>query len=89
MSHTTIIVFRFFKLVSKGPKSSKVELVHEDWSVASSGVKVSGHEELEVELEVAHQLGHRNHQRVVCHRRIAEVERNQFLNFLKNDENPF
>jgi hypothetical protein len=47
------------------------------------GVKVGGHHQLEVELEVTHQLGHRDHPRLVGHRRIAQVERNQLFYFLK------
>jgi hypothetical protein len=83
MGDSPVIVFRFFKLVSESPEAAIVEPVDVDWGEAVSGVKVGSHHQLEVEREVAHQLGHRDHPRLVSHRRIAQVERNQLFYFLK------
>jgi hypothetical protein len=51
--------------------------------VALSGVKVGGHEDLEIELEVAHKLGHGDHPGGVSDRLASQVEVDELLDLLK------
>ena len=58
-------------------------LVNVDWGVTLPGVEVGGHEDLESELEVADELRHRDHLRHLGHGRLAQVEVDQTIDFLK------
>ena len=48
-------------------------------------MKVGGHEDLQIELQVAHDLGHRDHLGRVGDGRLAQVERLQLVNFLQRN----